>query len=73
MIDKTELVQGPGRKGREEIGKRNQMAALRLQTGIREPRLPLGTSEQEEHLYVTQPPTTIHWTASDTVDSQHYF
>ena len=72
MIDKTELVQGPGRKAREEIGKRNEMAALRLQTGIREPRPPLGTSEQE-HLSVTHPLTTIHLTASDTVDSQQYF
>jgi len=32
--DKTERVRGLGRKVREEIGKRNQMTAIRLQTWV---------------------------------------
>ena len=31
--DKTEEVRGLGRKRRDEIGKRNEMTALRFQTG----------------------------------------
>ena len=50
--DKAERVRGLGRKAREEIGKGNQMTALRFQTGvgnIRHPRPPFGGPDIISH------------------------
>jgi len=50
--DKTERARGLGRKTREEVGKGNQMTALRFQTGseIRHPPASLWGSKTKSYL-----------------------
>ena len=47
--DKTERVTGLGRRTREEIAKRDQMTALRFQTGGRHQTSPVSLRRERAH------------------------